>query len=126
MEAPRRKKTAEAEEGARKRRKTSVYDADGNEVFITLMCLKCHKMRPLAQFGLRRMADGAIRNQPWCRTCRSGAGAEKPHVATVPLPEPVVAEPELAAADGAALPDEQRASRNVAAEVAAALAAGRR
>jgi len=109
-----------------KRRRSSVYDADGNEVFITLMCLKCHKMRPLAQFGLRRMADGAIRNQPWCRTCRSGAGAEKPHVATVPLPEPVVAEPELAAADGAALPDEQRASRNVAAEVAAALAAGRR
>jgi len=45
-------------------------DADGAEVFITLMCLKCHKMRPLSQFGLRKMADGAIRNQPWCRTCR--------------------------------------------------------
>src|SRR5574340_746270 len=60
-----------------RRRRSSVYDADGNEVFITLMCLKCHKMRPLSQFGLRRMADGAIRNQPWCRTCRSGT-AEKP------------------------------------------------
>jgi hypothetical protein len=23
------------------------------------------------------MADGAIRNQPWCRTCRSGASASK-------------------------------------------------
>ena len=57
-------------------RRSSVYDADGNEVFITLMCLKCHKMRPLSQFGLRKMADGAIRNQPWCRTCRSGAGRE--------------------------------------------------
>jgi hypothetical protein len=34
-----------------KRRRSSVYDADGNEVFITLMCLKCHKMRPLSQFG---------------------------------------------------------------------------
>src|SRR5512139_1442276 len=64
-----------------KRRRSSVYDADGNEVFITLMCLKCHKMRPLSQFGLRKMADGAIRNQPWCRTCRSGAGAEKPRAA---------------------------------------------
>jgi hypothetical protein len=32
----------------------------------------------LAQFGLRKMADGAIRNQPWCRTCRSGAGTRKP------------------------------------------------
>jgi hypothetical protein len=45
-------------------------------VFITLACLKCHKMRPLSQFGLRRMADGAIRNQPWCRACRGGATAE--------------------------------------------------
>lgn len=59
-----------------KRRRSSVYDANGNEVFITLMCLKCHKMQPLSQFGLRKMADGAIRNQPWCRSCRGGATAE--------------------------------------------------
>jgi hypothetical protein len=61
-----------------KRRKSSVYDAEGHEVLITLMCLKCHQMRPLSMFGLRRMADGSIRNQPWCRGCRSGAGVEKP------------------------------------------------
>jgi hypothetical protein len=42
------------------------------------MCLKCRSLKPLAQFGLRKMADGAIRNQPWCRTCRSGAGTRKP------------------------------------------------
>jgi hypothetical protein len=60
-----------------RRRRSSIYDADGNEVFITLMCLKCHQMRPLSQFGLRRMADGAIRNQPWCRPCRSAAGTGK-------------------------------------------------
>ena len=72
---PRSKQGAEAK---LKRRRSSVYDADGKEVFITLMCLKCHKMRPLSQFGLRRMADGAIRNQPWCRTCRSGASGDKP------------------------------------------------
>ncbi len=59
-----------------KRRRSSVYDADGNEVFITLVCLKCHRTRPLSQFGLRKMADGAIRNQPWCRSCRGGATAE--------------------------------------------------
>ena len=41
------------------------------------MCLKCRTLKPLAQFGLRKMADGAIRNQPWCRTCRSGAGKPK-------------------------------------------------
>ena len=33
---------------------------------------------PLVMFGLRKMADGAIRNQPWCRSCRSGAGVKKP------------------------------------------------
>jgi len=76
--AAEKKPRGEAGEAKPKRRRSSVYDADGNEVFITLMCLKCHKMRPLSQFGLRKMADGAIRNQPWCRTCRAGASAENP------------------------------------------------
>ncbi len=67
----------------RKRRKSAVYDADGNEVLITMMCLKCKGMKPLGMFGLRKMADGAIRNQPWCRNCRSGAGAKKPKDAQV-------------------------------------------
>ena len=62
---------------ARKRRKSAVYDAEGNEVLITMMCLKCKAMKPLGMFGLRKMADGAIRNQPWCRTCRSGATPPK-------------------------------------------------
>ncbi len=123
-----------------KRRRSSVYDADGNEVFITLLCLKCHKMRPLSQFGLRKMADGAIRNQPWCRTCRSGAGAEKPSrkgaaetaessAATAPAATAPVA---LAGPDAAARtlgPQEQRPVQRpgaIAAEVAAALAAGLR
>lgn len=61
----------------RKKRKSAIYDADGNEVLITLMCLKCRSIKPLANFGLRKMADGAIRNQPWCRTCRGGAGSKK-------------------------------------------------
>ena len=67
---------------ARKRRKSAVFDADGNEVLITMMCLKCRSMKPLAMFGLRKMADGAIRNQPWCRTCRSGASTKKKPEAT--------------------------------------------
>ena len=61
----------------RKRRKSAVYDGEGHEVLITMMCLKCRQMKPLGMFGLRKMADGAIRNQPWCRTCRSGASAIK-------------------------------------------------
>lgn len=62
---------------ARKKRKSAVYDAEGHEVLITMMCLKCKAMKPLGMFGLRKMADGAIRNQPWCRTCRSGASTPK-------------------------------------------------
>lgn len=96
----------------RKRRKSAVYDADGNEVLITMMCLKCRAMKPLTMFGLRRMADGAIRNQPWCRSCRSGASTKKkvepvdeavaggevlqasaaPAEASEPLPLPAVAD----------------------------------
>jgi hypothetical protein len=119
-----------AEPAKPKRRRSSVYDADGNEVFITLMCLKCHKMRPLSQFGLRKMADGAIRNQPWCRTCRSGAG-EKPRKGAAETAESVAAEgsvPEVAApAPAAAIAPaaEPRRSGAVAADIAAALAAGR-
>lgn len=113
-----------------KRRRSSVYDADGNEVFITLMCLKCQKIRPLSQFGLRRMADGAIRNQPWCRTCRSAPAArEDPVEARRKEPpasgdSPVSREPQPTAAEAPA-PAERARPRSVAAEVAAALAAGR-
>lgn len=78
-QAQQQKAAAKAREPGqpRKKRKTAIYDADGNEVLITLMCLKCRSMRPLAQFGLRKMADGAIRNQPWCRTCRGATGGKK-------------------------------------------------
>jgi hypothetical protein len=115
-----------------KRRRSSIYDADGNEVFITLMCLKCHKMRPLSQFGLRKMADGAIRNQPWCRPCRSAAGADKPRrkdsaetveSAAVAVPPPALEA--MPAAPVQATPPVRRLASSVATEVAAALDAGR-
>lgn len=92
---------------ARKRRKSAVFDADGNEVLITMMCLKCRSMKPLAMFGLRKMADGAIRNQPWCRTCRSGAGAKKKPDATVES-EAQAEAPQLEAAPVATEKEEQR------------------
>jgi hypothetical protein len=82
----------------RKRRKSAVYDADGNEVLITMMCLKCKSMKPLTMFGLRKMADGAIRNQPWCRTCRSGASSKKPKTDVVDHGE-AVAEAHASAPD---------------------------
>jgi hypothetical protein len=101
----RRKAKETSPEGApkepRKRRKSAVFDADGNEVLITMMCLKCRQMKPLGMFGLRKMADGAIRNQPWCRTCRSGAGTKKPKEdvapeATAPATGPTEAVTDLA------------------------------
>lgn len=115
-----------------RRRKSAVYDADGNEVFITLMCLKCHKMKPLSQFGLRKMADGAIRNQPWCRPCRSGAGAEKPkearREAAVSEGSAETAAPVEPGAAVRAVPTPAPAapaSPNLSAQIAAALYRGR-
>jgi hypothetical protein len=112
-----------------KRRRSSVYDADGNEVFITLLCLKCHKMRPLSQFGLRKMADGAIRNQPWCRTCRSAPSAAATERKQGRKADPVEVEDSPISEDPSMseAPSATPAARggSVAAEVAAALAAGR-
>jgi hypothetical protein len=114
-----------------RRRRSSVYDADGNEVFITLMCLKCHKMRPLAQFGLRRMADGAIRNQPWCRGCRStvSGGEERGRKGAAEIAESLAVAASGAEEAAAPPPEPARPAPKaaaIAAEVAAALAAGLR
>jgi len=115
---------APAAAGKPRRRRSAVYDADGNEVFITLMCLKCHKMRPLSLFGLRKMSDGSIRNQPWCRTCRSGAGTGKAREEAPAVEEsPATGESPVETPSPAGEAGPKR--RNVAAEVAAALAAGR-
>lgn len=96
----------------RKRRRAAVYDADGNEVLITLKCLKCNRMHPLSNFGLRKMADGAIRNQPWCRECR-GASSPKKKKGEAPL-EPGV-EAALQASDAPQAPAPQVAAPTPAA-----------
>jgi hypothetical protein len=132
IEKPEPSRRRDAAPAKPKRRRSSIYDADGNEVFITLMCLKCHKMRPLSQFGLRKMADGAIRNQPWCRPCRSTAGADKPRrkesagIEESPRAAPSPPPAHDAASPIAATPPVRRPASSVAAEVAAALAAGLR
>src|SRR5215472_8474355 len=97
---PARRPSAAGAPHPKKRRASAVYDGDGHEVLITLMCLKCRQVRPLAQFGLRKMPDGAIRNQPWCRGCRGAATPKKrpevdpgpsvtPLAAAEPAPPPV-------------------------------------
>jgi hypothetical protein len=118
-----------AREPRARRRRSSVYDANGNEVYVTLMCLKCHKMRPLSQFGLRKMADGAIRNQPWCRTCRSGAGSERPRErreAAVPAgSSPVATAPAPTNAPSSGPSSRPVSAGTVADQIAAALVWGK-
>jgi hypothetical protein len=91
----------------KKRRASAVFDSDGQEVLITLMCLKCRQVKPLAQFGLRKMPDGAIRNQPWCRGCRGAATPKKrPEAADTPPVEAPRLDPAAAreAEDASATP----------------------
>ena len=33
-------------------------------------CPKCNTIKPATAFGLRKMRDGTIRNQAWCKSCR--------------------------------------------------------
>jgi len=115
MMAPAAPEKAKAREQGqpRKKRKSAVYDAEGHEVLISLMCLKCRTLKPLAQFGLRKMADGAIRNQPWCRTCRSGAGTKKPKGKAAEAPAEVSVEAE---APGSAAEEVTAALQVMAAE----------
>lgn len=54
-----------------------VFTSNGEEVEITLTCLQCHAMKPLKEFGLRRMGDGKVRSISTCKECR-GKPSEKP------------------------------------------------
>lgn len=38
---------------------------------VEITCSKCGERKVLDEFGLRKMPDGSIRNQPRCRACRS-------------------------------------------------------
>jgi len=111
-------------DGKPKRRRSSVFDADGNEVFITIVCLKCHKTRPLSQFGLRKMADGAIRNQPWCKTCRSGTASDGPR--RKKAVDATAAAAGAPAEGSAARPEQPVDAGLMAAQIVAALHGGRR
>ena len=37
----------------------------------TRVCPHCRKEKPLSEFGFRKMGNGEIRNQSWCREGRS-------------------------------------------------------
>lgn len=37
----------------------------------TRICPKCGKEKPIKDFGYRKMESGQVRNQSWCKNCRS-------------------------------------------------------
>ena len=36
----------------------------------TRICPKCKKEKTISEFGFRKMGDGKVRNQSWCKDCR--------------------------------------------------------
>ena len=34
------------------------------------ICPRCGMEKPLSEFGYRKMGNGEIRNQSWCKECR--------------------------------------------------------
>ena len=65
--------------------KKSIYDVtephndDQIKIILPWICPNCNKTRVDTQaeleekFGLRKMEDGTVRNQSWCRRCRYGS-----------------------------------------------------
>ena len=52
--------------------------AYGDKVILSgakFRCTGCGKWKKGSEVGLRKMADGKIRNQAQCQSCRAGAGA---------------------------------------------------
>lgn len=52
-------------------RSTALFDADGNPVWLTLVCTRCRHAKPFCEFGLRKMPDGKMRNISQCKRCRA-------------------------------------------------------
>lgn len=36
----------------------------------TRVCPKCGRKKPISEFGFRKMGNGQVRNQSWCKDCR--------------------------------------------------------
>lgn len=36
----------------------------------TRICPKCGREKPISEFGFRKMGNGQVRNQSWCKDCR--------------------------------------------------------
>lgn len=53
--------------------KTTINSDGYNGHEPTRKCPHCGIVKPLSEFGYRDMGGGNIRNQSWCRDCRSNS-----------------------------------------------------
>ena len=52
--------------------KKTIVNADGYDGSEpTRECPKCGERKPISEFGYRDMGNDIIRNQSWCKNCRS-------------------------------------------------------
>lgn len=52
------------------RQKTTINATGYNGSEPTRKCPKCGKVKPISDFGFRKMGSGEVRNQSWCKACR--------------------------------------------------------
>lgn len=53
-----------------KKQKTIINSHGYNGSEPTRICPKCKKEKTISEFGFRKMGNGEVRNQSWCKDCR--------------------------------------------------------
>jgi ribosomal protein L33 len=69
------------------RRDRRLFDSNGNEVLINLICTACGKSKPFSEFGAR-LVNGQMRSIPQCTSCRGRYYQARPRFEVQPQPIP--------------------------------------
>lgn len=61
------------------RRDRRLFDSQGNEVLINLVCTgPCGQSKPFKEFGIRKVANGELRSISQCTACRGRYYQKRP------------------------------------------------